>query len=484
MSSVRNSETLHRHLVRQLRKLGADPQTAPRREEWHAFLEGVSRTYDNADRDRYMLERSIALSSREMLDLNARLAWERDQFAQIFQSAPAGMIRLELDGALTALNPAFETIVGCSKRDLVGRQLWAVSHPDDAGSLRSWFQTAAQGQGPPPIESRFLNGAGEVVCAKVGVALVRDEEGRPLFAIAVVEDVTARNRLEIKLRLAQKLESVGRLAAGIAHEINTPIQFVGDHTSFLATAFTSLLQLCDEYRKLCEKADREGLSHEDRDRLHARDLSLAYVGKVVPEAIEATLEGVARVEHIVRAMKSFAHSGSGQRREADVNAALRSTLTVAANELKYVAVVTTELEPLPPVPCYLSDLNQVFLNLLVNAGHAIGDVMGESGKRGSVCVRSYRERDHAVVAISDSGCGIPPDIQGKIFDPFFTTKEVGRGTGQGLAIARSVVVDQHGGSLSFETEVGKGTTFYVRLPLMVEEPDPIIDDEDRPALST
>jgi len=467
---------LHRHLLRQLRKLGLGADGAPAAEAWAAFLESVSRTYENADRDRYMLERSITLSSREMLDLNARLAWERDQLAQFFRSAPAGMLRIELDGGVSDLNPAFETILALPRASLLGRQLWAVGHPDDAGALRAWFEAVAAGTPQAPIETRFVHPSGESVFANVGGALVRDDKGQSQYIIAVVEDMTERNRLEMKLRLSQKLESVGRLAAGIAHEINTPIQFVGDHTSFLASAVTSLLGLCDEYRTLCDKAAGEGLSAEDRTRLRAKDLAREHIGRVVPEAVEATLDGVSRVEHIVRAMKTFAHPAGGGRRKADVNAALRSTLTVAANELKYVAVVTTDLQPLPPVPCYPSDLNQVFLNLLVNAAHAIGDVVGETGTRGSVCVRSYRDGDDVVVEIGDTGCGIPAEIESKIFDPFFTTKEVGRGTGQGLAIARSVVVDQHGGSLTFDSEVGRGTTFYVRLPMMVDAADPIVDD--------
>jgi PAS domain S-box-containing protein len=464
---------LHRHLARQLRKLGVQPGEAPTRGAWEAFLESVNRSYEDADRDRYMLERSIALSSLEMQELNARLAQERDQFAQFFRSAPAGMMRIELDGRLADLNPAFETIVWQTKGALTGRPLWSLANPEDEALLRTWFQAVAEQRHPVPIEVRFVHPDGENVLTNIGGALVRDERGRPQFAIAVVEDVTERSRLELKLRLSQKLESVGRLAAGIAHEINTPIQFVGDHASFMASAITNLLGVCDEYRALCDKAARQGLSDEDHARLRAQDEVRDRIRRVVPEAVEATLEGVSRVENIVRAMRTFAHPARGQRRNADVNAALRSTLTVAANELKYVADVTTDLEPLPPVPCYLSDLNQVFLNLLVNAAHAIADVVRGTGSKGKVHVRSYREGDEAVVLVSDTGGGIPAAIQSKIFDPFFTTKEVGKGTGQGLAIARSVVVEQHGGSLSFETELGEGTTFCVRLPLVVEPSDPI-----------
>jgi two-component system NtrC family sensor kinase len=461
---------MHRNLARQLRKLGVQPDTPPGAEEWAAFLERVGRSYEEADRDRYMLERSITLSSREMLELNARLAWERDQFAQFFHSAPAGMMRIELDGLLSDLNAAFERIVGQRKDAISGQALWDIAHADDAAALRTWFAAVVSGSQPGPIESRFMRPEGESVLASVGASLVGDEQGRPTFAVAVVEDMTERSRLEMQLRLAQKLESIGRLAAGIAHEINTPVQFVGDHANFLATAVSRLLAVCDVYRSVCDQpVVREALSGEDRTRLQAQDEVRDHIRRVLPEAVEATLEGLGRVENIVQAMRTFAHPPRGQRRSADVNAALRSTLTVAANQLKYVADVTADLQPLPPVPCYLSDLNQVFLNIVVNAAHAIEDVVRDTDGRGRITVRTRCHAGSVIIEISDTGRGIPPEIHDRIFDPFFTTKEVGRGTGQGLAIARSVVVEKHGGTLTFETAPGQGTTFFIRLPLAAED---------------
>jgi len=191
----------------------------------------------------------------------------------------------------------------------------------------------------------------------------------------------------------------------------------------------------------------------------------AYLLDEIPKALTQTLEGVTQVATIVRAMKDFAHPERKERVAADINKALLSTLTVARNELKYVADVETDFGELPLVVCNLSDLNQVFLNLLVNAAHAIGDVVKQSGKKGKIRVRTLAEGKTVLVAISDTGCGIPEGVRSRIFDPFFTTKEVGRGTGQGLAIARSVVVDRHKGSLTFESVVGEGTTFCVRLPV-------------------
>jgi signal transduction histidine kinase len=184
--------------------------------------------------------------------------------------------------------------------------------------------------------------------------------------------------------------------------------------------------------------------------------------------VASTRDGIDRVAKIVRSMKAFAHPDRGERTTADINAALLSTVTVAGNEIKYVADVETDLQELPSIPCFLSDLNQVFLNLLVNASHAIGDVVAAGGGRGTIRIETKREGDHVRVSIADTGTGIPEAIRDRIFDPFFTTKDVGKGTGQGLALARTVIVEKHGGTLTFETEIGKGTIFHVRLPLLSE----------------
>jgi two-component system, NtrC family, sensor kinase len=285
--------------------------------------------------------------------------------------------------------------------------------------------------------------------------------------LVVAQDITERKRLEVELRHAQKLESVGGLASGIAHELNTPIQFVGDNTRFLQEAFESTQRLISNYRNLYEAARSGSASSELLETVRqAEEAEEAdYLREEVPKALAQTLEGVSRVSTIVRAMKEFAHPSHGDMTAADLNKAICNTLTVARNEIKYVADVETEFGDLPPVYCNLGDVNQVFLNLLVNAAHAVGDAVKTSGERGLIRIRTWRDGEAAVIAIADSGCGIPENIRTRIFDPFFTTKEVGRGTGQGLAISRSIIVEKHGGNLSFESQIGRGTTFYVSLPI-------------------
>jgi signal transduction histidine kinase len=192
---------------------------------------------------------------------------------------------------------------------------------------------------------------------------------------------------------------------------------------------------------------------------------LVFLTEEVPLAIDQTLQGVERIATIVRAMKAFGHPSGEQKAPADLNQAVRDTLIVANNAFKYVADVVTDLGELPPVWCHLGDINQVLLNLIVNASHAISEAVDTNGGRGTITVRTSRDGAEVTIEVADTGVGIPPEIAERIFEPFFTTKEVGEGTGQGLSLAYSLVHDRHGGSIGFRTESGRGTTFTVRLPV-------------------
>jgi signal transduction histidine kinase len=192
---------------------------------------------------------------------------------------------------------------------------------------------------------------------------------------------------------------------------------------------------------------------------------LDYLLQTAPLALGSSIEGLERIATIVRSMKEFAHPDQARKTFADLNQAIRGTLVIAHNEYKYVAELDTQFGELPPVECYLGEINQVVLNLLVNAAHAIADVVKDTGKLGKLTVRTRRVGDAVEISIEDTGTGIPETARDNVFDPFFTTKEVGKGTGQGLAIARSVIVKKHGGALHFESECGKGTTFFIRLPI-------------------
>jgi signal transduction histidine kinase len=281
-------------------------------------------------------------------------------------------------------------------------------------------------------------------------------------------EMTARLQMETDLRQAQKLESVGRLAAGVAHEINTPVQFVSDSVHFLRDATTDLMTTITHLREVEASvlAGTPSLEAAEAAAYAAETADLPYLVEHMPKAIDRALDGLERVATIVRSMKEFAHPDAVEMAPVDLNRAIESTLVIARNEYKYVADVETAFGALPPVRCHAGDINQAVLNIVVNAAHAIGDVVAGTAARGRIRVTTALEGDDTVVvAIADTGGGIPEAIRDRVFDPFFTTKEVGRGTGQGLAIARAIVVDRHRGEITLESEVGRGTTCYIRLPL-------------------
>ena len=300
--------------------------------------------------------------------------------------------------------------------------------------------------------------------------------GEVEFVLAVTRDVTQQKRAEIErklmdlqLRQAQKMEAVGQLAAGVAHEINTPTQYVGDNTRFLKDAFESITVALRGYTELIAAAKQNAITPELIAR--AEEIiaasELEYHSEQIPAAIIETLEGVERVSKIVRAMKEFSHPGSREKIAADLNKAIESTVTVARNEWKYVAELELKLDrDLPLVPCFVSEFNQAILNLVINASHTIGDMIrANPGSKGTITVSTCADGDHVEVRVSDTGTGIPEEHRLRIFEPFFTTKEVGKGTGQGLTVVYSNIVKKHGGTVTFETEPGKGTTFIIRLPL-------------------
>ena len=367
-----------------------------------------------------------------------------------------------------------ETILGVEPSAFLSdaRRFTEHVHGEDRERLRvAILEPAVAGRDPLPAEFRFVRPDGREVWLREVAALVYSDRGLHRVQ-AVLFDITAakqaeleRERLELDLRLAQKLEAVGSLAAGVAHEINTPVQFIGDSVTFLKEAVDELLRLTNVYHELLHTDEQIDKEERQRRAVAAEQESdLEYLTERVPPAFERALEGIQRVSTIVRAMRQFAHPSS-QRAPIDVNEGLQTTLIVATNEYKYVADIELDLGDLPLVMANAGDLNQVFLNLIVNAAHAIGSKVRDSGERGTITVRTRAEQAGVLITVSDTGCGIPAEIAGRVFDPFFTTKEVGGGTGQGLAIAHTIVVERHHGAINFEPSPSGGTTFRILLAL-------------------
>ncbi|MBI2813645.1 MAG: PAS domain-containing protein [Opitutae bacterium] len=311
---------------------------------------------------------------------------------------------------------------------------------------------------------------------------LRDRTGCVIGTYGISRDITARKEaeeqkqsLQLQLQLAQKLESIGRLAAGIAHEINTPSQFITDNTHFLVNAFKQLREVLEAHQALRARAGAEGVCAEEAARALAveKAAEVDYLAAEIPRTLEQTLEGLGRVARIVRSLKEFSHPNNTQSTAADLNRAIENAVTVTRHEWKYVAEVILELDPeLPPVPCVVDEFNQVMLNLLVNAAHAIGSAQKAAGSSelGRITIRTRFDDQRALIDVQDTGIGIPPGIRHRVFEPFFTTKEMGKGTGQGLTLVHAVIVQHHQGEVDFTTEVGRGTTFHLKLPRHKPQP--------------
>jgi two-component system, NtrC family, sensor kinase len=306
----------------------------------------------------------------------------------------------------------------------------------------------------------------------IGLAIhpLRSHLGTMVGSVITGADVTDKKILEDQLRQTQKLEAIGQLAAGIAHEINTPTQFVSDNVTFLKEFWESVRQLLVYAQSLNSSEDIPAVTESAATFYDiTAKLDLPYLLQEVPKALDDTLEGLQRIKKIVRAMREFSHPSSNHKQQTDINAAIQTTVVVSRSEWKYVAELDTDLEAnLPLVPCVADQINQVILNIVVNAAHAIAEAGGDgAATKGRIMIRTRHDQDCVEITISDTGNGIPDDIRARVFEPFFSTKQVGKGTGQGLALAHTIIVKEHNGRIWFESERGRGATFFIRLPLTV-----------------
>jgi len=396
------------------------------------------------------------------------------EIESLISSLSSIIIGLSPDNRIIRWSKMAENVLGVSSETVLGQPFEKCGIQWNWELINENIAQCKREERPIRVDDiRFRNSDGKDRFLGITINPVKGSaEALPGLSI-IGADVTDRKILEAQLIQAQKLESIGQLAAGIAHEINTPTQYVGDNTRFLQDAFKDLGQLMGKYDALhtaikAEKVDKDILREVDEK---AEEVDVDYLMAEIPVAIQQTLEGVSRIAKIVLAMKDFSHPGSLKKTSVDINRAIESTITVARSEWKYVAEMVTDFDiSLPPVPCLPGEFNQVILNMIINAAHAIADVVGDgASEKGIIIVGTRGDGDWVEIRISDTGTGIPEDIRPRIFDPFFTTKEVGKGTGQGLAISHSVIVEKHGGTVSFESETGKGTTFIIRLPITNEE---------------
>jgi PAS domain S-box-containing protein len=384
------------------------------------------------------------------------------------------VITVDREGMVIHANEVALSTLGWQSAEFLGRQVHeTIHHSQDDGSEYPWdfcpvFAAIEDGSSHHVDGDVFWKKNGSSFSADYIVCPTRNDKSEITGAILTFRNLTDQRLQESKRIHRMKLMAIGELSAGIAHEINTPVQFIGSNVSFLNDSFGDLLKLIKTYRKLGEM-----LPNEPQCRQLLQEISeieetadIDYLQEEVPKAFEQTLHGVKQVTELIQGLKGFAHSGTeGEKTASDINKIINNALMVSRNVYKYIAELETNLGDLPSIKVYPGDIGQVVVNLVVNAAHSIEEKKGKSQTLGKITIASFLEEKDLIIQVSDTGKGIPDGVRERIFDPFFTTKEVGRGSGQGLAISHTIIHEKHHGEISFNSVIGEGTTFTVRIPI-------------------
>lgn len=404
---------------------------------------------------------------KEKLSISERALLEKSEFLEGLLGAMGSiLITCSTEGIVGIVNSAAVTILGFSVEQLVGKSIADLVPRGRQEEAKGMVQKAAE-QGKASKETSFLvSKEGSNIPVILSVSPIVDKNSAVTGVIIIAHDKREQKRLEDQLFQVQKLEAIGQLAAGVAHEINTPMQYIGDNVQFLKDSFEDLLQLVEKAEALITT---ENPGAEDYKALRKK-LDFEYLKDEMPKALTQTTEGVVNVTKIVRSLKAFSHPGSESMDFHDINQVIRDVSVVCRNEWKYVADLELNLdEGIGLVPCYLGEFNQALLNMVVNASHAVGDAIAERGEeKGKITISTVKTEEAIQIVIEDNGGGIPDEIKQKIFDPFFTTKDVGKGTGQGLALVQKIVIQRHKGKIHLESEAGH-TRFTLELPLVQQE---------------
>lgn len=396
--------------------------------------------------------------------------------AIIYSSVPTG------DFKMTFVSSNASRILGYSPAEMVADpNFWFDHiHPDDIPQI---FSSLAMlfSDGEKTYEYRFRDSKGRYIWMHDMLRLIHDDQGNPIEVVGSLTDITERKQMEEALQkkgeeqrsLIQKLQeaheqlihsekmaSVGQLAAGIAHEINNPVGFVNSNMGSLQSYADTLFHLIDEYDRLFKQAEKSAELDQQLNAIRKK-ADLEFLKGDVEDLVRESMDGLKRVKDIVQSLKDFSHVGETDWQEADVHQGLDSTLNIVKNEIKYKATIVKEYGKLPPIRCIISQLNQVFMNLFVNASHAIKET-------GTITISTGAEKDWIWIKIRDTGSGIAPENLKRIFEPFFTTKPVGSGTGLGLSLTYGII-KKHQGTIDVESELGKGTCFTLRLPIHPNE---------------
>jgi PAS domain S-box-containing protein len=441
------------------------------------------RMYEREREARKRAEHLLEEMSMELYNAYSQLKASSEDVFTIFRSVADGIVKFDANGKIETVNPAFEKIFGFRQSLLVGKYIQSLLPVEESRKVQQeefWVHRCTADQ--PKFSTRGVNARGHEFDMELSASKATQsgsQEGKSsFFYVWVVRNTQQIRNVERKMAVSQRLEAIGQLAAGVSHEINTPIQYVHENTKFLKDAFEAMDTALSGLENELSQPEQNLQGIQSRFKILCEENNLDFYREEITKAIEETLHGSNRVISIVRAIREFAHPGNNEKSLFALNHAIASAITVSSNHWRSHCTIHTSLAPdLPSIHCHPAEINQVILNLLVNACDAVaekleklgivGDTEGNSDNPagGTIEFRTWREGDKVKLSVTDSGIGIKPENLEKIYQLFYTTKPVGKGTGQGLAIVYSIVVEHHHGSIDVVSEPSKGTTFTISLPI-------------------
>jgi PAS domain S-box-containing protein len=407
------------------------------------------------------------------------LAAEKELLSTTLMSIADGVIVTDKDGLVILFNQAAESITGYTLSEAIKKPVSNVFKlhisntfeivPDVIKYLLELEN--AQKNHMAYRSPLIVTKTGERILLAGSITSLKsaDLEEDTVGFVLVFQNINEKLKAEAQNVLSQKMEAIGQLAAGIAHEINTPIQYVGDNIKFLGKAYSKYSEMLAVYRQVIHEHLEKPITQDDLDQLNelARQKKVSYYANEIPKAIQESLDGTERVRKIVLAMREFSHPSEKEKKLSNINHGIETTIIISRNEWKYCAELETDLDDeLPLICCQIDEINQVVLNMIVNAAQAIQEKTPQgSEQKGKIFISTRTHENKVFIVIQDTGSGIPPEIRARIFDPFFTTKGIGKGTGQGLSMAHNIIVKKHMGKIGIDSEPGQGTTFTIELPV-------------------
>ncbi len=434
-----------------------------------------SRLQDQAQAFSIDLQKEIA----QKILAQELLASEKELLSTTLMSIADGVIVTDQDGLVLLFNRAAESITGYALSEVFKKpvnhffKLLYNNNLDLVPDVINYLMDLEKAQ-KSQLELRspqIINKTGERILLSGSITMLKsaDLEENTVGYVMVFRNINEKQKIEAQNMLSQKMEAIGQLAAGIAHEINTPIQYVGDNIEFFQNAYSKYSETLAAYQKVVEEHVEKPLTQDELEQIAGLVLrnKISFFADEVPNAIQEALDGIERVRKIVLAIREFSHPSDKEKKFADVNHGIETTILISKNTWKYCADLETDLDAgLPKIYCQIDEINQVVLNLIVNAAQAIQEKKEKPAvQKGKIIISTRKREDKVEITIQDSGNGIPPEIRARIFDPFFTTKGIGKGTGQGLSMAHNIIVQKHHGMIGVDSEVGQGTTFTIELPI-------------------